>query len=92
MKELLDKAKQADNDYFIQNTSFLRVRNLQLGYTLPTAVGEKVGFSKLRIYASGENLFTFTDFEGFDPERGITDSGIQYPLHKTYTFGINLTF
>lgn len=83
---------QNDNDYYIQNTSFLKVKSLQLGYSLPSEVIGKMGMTKLRVYLSGENLFTFTQFEGFDPERGLTSSGVSYPIHKTYTFGINLTF
>lgn len=87
-----NQLSQSDNDYFIQNTSYLKVRNVQLGYSLPASVLDRIGISRLRVYGSAENLFTFTKFEGWDPERSLFQAGVTYPIHKTFTFGINLTF
>jgi TonB-linked SusC/RagA family outer membrane protein len=58
----------------IENGAFLRVRNVQLGYTLPTAISQKVGMSRTRIYVAAQNLFTFTEYSGYDPEIGSRDS------------------
>ena len=79
---------------FVQDASYLRLKNIQIGYTLPHKITRKVGINKLRIYFSGENLLTFTDLSPiFDPEtidKGW--GGSVYPISKTVSFGINLTF
>ncbi len=75
--------------FWKQDASFLRVKSIQLGYTLPKIKG----IDKARIYLNGENLFTFTDFEGYDPERSQTATGIsRYPLQKTISFGVQVSF
>ena len=84
--------------YFVEDGSFLRLKNIQLGYSLPNSVIDKMGATSLRVYIQGTNLLTFTDYTGFDPEinaignnqlnLGI-DSNI-YPQSKIITFGINL--
>lgn len=86
------------SDFFVEDGDYLRIRNIQLGYTLPTNVIEKIGASKIRIYTSVNNVFTFTDYEGFDPSannggpiNGTNDQGF-YPQARTYIFGFNLTF
>lgn len=86
---------------FLLNAAYLRLKNIQLGYTLPAALSQKIYLQKARIYVSGENLLTFTSLPGtFDPETTIasdpTNSGYQpgriYPLSKVLSFGVNLTF
>ena len=85
------------SDLFVKNGDYLRLRNIQLGYTLPQRITKKVLISSLRLYVSAENLLTFTKYEGFDPEisAGGTSIGIDrgiYPQARTYTFGLNLKF
>lgn len=79
--------------FYVEDASYLRMRNLEIGYTLPASLTERFGISKLRIYGSGQNLLTFTKMENFDPERargGGTDQ--LTPLYKVYTLGLNLKF
>jgi TonB-linked SusC/RagA family outer membrane protein len=84
------------SDLYIKNGSYMRLKNIQLGYTLPKSVTNKVLISSLRVYVAADNLFTFTGYKGFDPEisydksNGI-DRGI-YPQARTLTVGFNLNF
>ena len=76
------------------DASFLRLRNLQVGYTLPAQLTRKAYIQRLRFYASFDNLLTITGYKGMDPEIGSTmgiDKGV-YPQARVYTFGLNLTF
>lgn len=76
--------------YFIENGSFLKLRNVQIGYNLPQKVVEKMKMSKFRFYLSGQNLLTFksADFTGVDPE----NPNYGYPIPMSLTFGINIGF
>lgn len=79
--------------FYIQDASYLRMKNLEIGYSLPASLVSKIGISKLRIYAGAQNLLTFTKLENFDPERARgrnTDQNV--PLYKVYTFGLNVKF
>jgi TonB-linked SusC/RagA family outer membrane protein len=86
------------SDYFVEDASFLRIQNVQLGYTLPKNLVNKVKIDKIRFYAAVSNLYTFTDYTGFDPTASTGDpigGGIDYgfyPSARTYTFGLNLNF
>ncbi|MCM5664033.1 SusC/RagA family TonB-linked outer membrane protein [Galbibacter mesophilus] len=83
----------ATSDFYIQDASYLRLKNLELGYTIPNDVTDKFGVSRLRLYLAGQNLVTWTDFENFDPERARGGNSDQLtPLYKIYTIGINLQF
>lgn len=85
----------AINDKYLQNIGYLRLKNLMIGYTLPEVWMKKVGVQRCRLYVSGENLFTWTPFETdyIDPEQPIADSnGRTYPLSKTISVGLDLTF
>ncbi|MND58701.1 TonB dependent receptor [compost metagenome] len=78
---------------FIEDGSYLRVKNVTLGYTLPQSLMQKIKLQKVRIYLSAQNLFTFTNYSGFDPE--VSANGIDfnvYPVTKTISAGINLNF
>lgn len=79
---------------YLQNAAYMRLKNLQLGYTLPDRWVQKAGISKCRLFVSGENLLTFTSlFDVFDPETcagGI--GGNVYPLSRTWSLGLSLTF
>lgn len=82
------------SDFFLENGSYLRVKNITLGYTLPKSLfGNAPGAPNLRVYASGENLLTFTKYSGMDPEVGNygVDGGT-YPVSRVVSFGLNLTF
>ncbi len=86
------------SDYYVEDASYLRIQNIQLGYTLPSFITDKIKLSKLRFYASVSNLYTFTDYIGYDPAATTGDpigGGIDYgfyPVARTYTFGLNLNF
>jgi hypothetical protein len=86
------------SDRFIEDGSYLRIKSLQLGYTLPSATLNSLGISKLRIYTSATNLFTFTNYSGLDPEigtRGTLEIGIDrgfYPSPRIFQMGLSATF
>ena len=83
------------NDKYIQNIGYLRLKNLVIGYTLPKEWVQKAYIQNLRVYVSGENLITWTPFETdyIDPEQPIADSnGRSYPLSKTFSVGLDITF
>lgn len=97
------------NDHFLQNVAYCRLKNITLSYTFPKEMMKKIHMSGLRIYVTGENLFTWSPLrkvtKNFDPEFGAGDSdftnsttagdyadGYNYPMLKSITFGINLTF
>jgi len=85
---------------WIENGSYLKLRNLTIGYTLPDPLLRKFYIKHLRIYASSQNLFTITKYSGLDPEIGIqngnpTQNGVDngtYPLSRAFTVGLNVTF
>ncbi len=80
------------SDYWMLNAAYLRMKNLQFGYSLPTHLLDKISISQCRVYFSGQNLLTFDNFlDGFDVEAPVGDSGY-YPMVKTFTFGINAKF
>ncbi len=76
------------SDFWIQNKSFVKIRNIQLGYTLPKALIPNTAIDRFRIYTSLENFFTFTKYDGLDPEV----SGVDYPAMKQVVLGVNLSF
>jgi len=81
---------RAETTFWLDNLAYLRMKNIQVGYTLPRNWMQKIGIANLRVYGSAENLFTITGFRGLDPEKGshVSDA---YPLLKTISFGLNLT-
>jgi TonB-linked SusC/RagA family outer membrane protein len=80
-------------DFWYRDASFLRLKNAQIGYTLPKAVFGRSGISNLRLYVSGENLFTISDFyKGWDPEMVTGGSAWYYPLTRMYVAGLSLKF
>lgn len=79
------------SSFWIMNASYLRLKNVQLGYSLPKAWCDYIKVPKIRLYYSGQNLLTFTKYnKGFDPES--PEGGSNYPQVKTNTFGLNITF
>lgn len=83
------------SDYWLRNASFLRVKNVQIGYTLPKSFTQKIGIEQVRVYLSGQNLFSFNSFyKGWDPENeiGTGDQPSYYPINAIYSFGFNFKF
>ena len=85
------------SDLYIHDGSYLRLKNIELGYTIPEFITKKVFISRLRVYASVENLLTFTKYWGFDPEisSAATSCGVDfgvYPQPRTIRVGVNLAF
>lgn len=80
------------SDRFLESGSYFRLKNLQIGYSLPHNLIRKAGFQNCRFYVQGGNLFTITKYKGFDPE---VSSGVDYgnyPQSRTFIFGVNLTY
>lgn len=77
-----------NSDFWLQNKAYMRIKNIQLGYTFPNALTQKIAVQNLRVFGSMENFWTFTKYKGFDPEV----SGTNYPTMKQVVFGIGLTF
>ena len=85
-----------------QNASYIRLKTLELGYTLPKAITSKVNIKSMRVYVNGYNLLTFSKLNGIDPERPGSSTGVgtssntvdmyQYPNNRTYTVGVNIKF
>ncbi len=89
------------SDYYVEDGSYLRLRNLQIGYTLPAEFGRQLALSRVRFYVSGQNLLTLTKYSGVDPEigqvggAGSTVTGVDvgnYPTSRFYTLGVNVQF
>lgn len=81
------------DDRLLEDASFLRLKNLMLGYSLPSGILAKTRFiAGLRIYLQAQNLFTFTKFTGLDPEGTGNIYMAQYPMSRQYTFGLDITF
>lgn len=95
------------SDYFVEDASYLRIQNIQLGYTLNPRISELAKITKLRLYVGVNNLYTFTKYKGFDPgasygptnadnvSQSVIGSGIDdgfYPNPRTYLLGLNINF
>lgn len=95
------------SDYFVEDASYVRIQNVQLGYTLNPNISQKAGITKLRLYAQVNNLYTFTKYKGFDPgasfgpgnrdnvSQSPIGAGIDYgfyPIPRTYLLGLNINF
>ena len=99
----IDQATANENSrmssVFIENGSYLRIKNLAIGYTLPKKWLQKVKIENLRVYFNVQNLYTFTKYKGYDPEVGAYNQGVllrgvdyaRYPSQRIYTFGLNLS-
>lgn len=87
------------SDRFVEDGSFIRLKNLQVGYTIPEAASGRLGLGACRIYVSGQNLLTFTRYSGLDPEIGQIGSSLElgidkgfYPQARVFIGGINVNF
>lgn len=97
---LLDPNQNARvSDRFVENGAYMRIKNVQLGYELPKSLLKKIQFEKFRLYVSAQNLFTFTQYSGMDPEigayGGTLNAGVDrgfYPQARVWLGGVNVTF
>jgi len=99
-----DATSQQVSSYFLENGSYLRMRNIQLGYTLPSSIQRRLGLGQTQIYIQGQNLFTFTRYTGLDPDINLRSSGADnqdihmgvdegaYPVARTILGGLRLSF
>ncbi|NME72557.1 SusC/RagA family TonB-linked outer membrane protein [Flammeovirga aprica] len=86
------------SDYFLESGTYLRLKNLEVAYTLSNKLCKKAGIQSLRIFLSGQNLWTLTDYSGMDPEIGIENGDVlafgidrgMYPQARVYSIGLNL--
>jgi TonB-linked SusC/RagA family outer membrane protein len=99
MTEKTDNRNYRTSDMFIESGAFFRLKNVTLGYTLPTALTQTLRLSKARVYVTGQNVFVITDYSGMDPELGnvqgnqqINVDYAQYPQARTWTIGAQLSF
>ncbi len=88
---------RGDSDLWLEDGSYLRIKNITLGYTIPDSAISKIGIKKIRIFVTAQNLFTLTGYTGYDPEigGGIGTRGMDignYPTLATYLGGVNLSF
>lgn len=84
-----DAINYQPSDYWLYNAGFLKLRNIQLGYTVPKHLSDKISATSIRLFASAENLLTISSFEGLDPEMG---PNIGYPIMKQFAGGIVVGF
>ncbi len=94
-EKLNDKGNQQPSSHFVEDGSYLRMKNLQIGYSLPDKTLQKIGFKRVRLYLQATNLFTITKYSGLDPEinAGGVAMGIDrgaWPTPKQFLFGVNV--
>ncbi len=92
-----DNSNTRASDRYVEDASFLKIKDIQIGYTFPINMVKKAKISRLRIYAQVKNAYTFTEYSGYDPEisGGIFETGIDrgiYPQARTWSAGIDLKF
>jgi TonB-linked SusC/RagA family outer membrane protein len=80
-----------NSDFWKHNVKYIKLRNLEFGYSLPESFLKKANIKRARVYFSGQNLLTLSNVKGVDPEINAT-SGLVYPTTRIYNFGLNLTF
>ncbi|MBO4434175.1 MAG: TonB-dependent receptor [Bacteroidales bacterium] len=81
-----------NNSRFVEDGAYLRLKNVQLGYTLPQSLTQRAGFSRARVYVSASNVLTLTSYSGYDPEVGGGVDYGNYPQSRTVMLGLNLNF
>ena len=99
----IDQATANENarmsNIFIEDGTYVRIKNLAIGYTLPKTLLRKVGIENVRVYFNVQNLYTFTKYNGYDPEVGSYNQNVllhgvdyaRYPSQRIFTFGLNLS-
>ncbi len=84
-------ANTATTTFWLDDMSYLRLKNIQVGYTFPQKLSKKLGIANLRITGSAENLLTITSYRGLDPEKAGDNDNL-YPLNKAYSLSVQLGF
>ncbi len=79
------------NTYYMMNTNYIRLKNVEIGYNLPESIGRKVGINNLRLYVNGLNLITWANQDIFDPE-AVNSSLQYYPQSRIINAGVTVTF
>lgn len=90
LSDKLNSNNRKISTWFMQDGSFIRLKSLEVGYTLPSRLTSKIGINNLRLYVSGTNLLTFSPFKLWDPE--MNGYGLKYPIQKVFNFGVNVSF
>ena len=88
------------SDRYVEDGSYIRLKNITLGYTFPSKLIKKFGINNLRLYANIQNLLTITGYDGYDPEIGASTQSTnvygldygRYPSPTVYSFGLNVSF
>jgi TonB-linked SusC/RagA family outer membrane protein len=78
--------------YFVKNDSYLRLKNVEIGYTIPDQLIKKIGFQKLRVFANGFNVLTWDNIPYMDPEHPSSTYGYLYPITRNFNVGLEVTF
>jgi TonB-linked SusC/RagA family outer membrane protein len=82
-----------NNDFMLQNSRYIRLKSLVVGYTLPKSITQRVKLERVRIYFSGNDLWEKTSIkDGYDPEMGEASQNVGYPFYRTWSFGLNVGF
>jgi hypothetical protein len=92
-----DNLNARASDRYLEDGSFIKIKDLQMGYSFTSAMLKKIKISKLRVFGQVRNAFTFTNYSGFDPEiaGGIFESGIDrgiFPQARTWSLGVDVRF
>jgi hypothetical protein len=85
----------SQSSFWVHDISFIKLKNIQFGYTCPNILASKLGFRKIYVYANAQNIYTLVnkDYEGYDPERNTFNSGTNlYPVPRIISIGVNLNF
>ena len=87
----------SNSDRYLEDGSYCRLKSMQIGFTLPESVAKKLSVSKCRFYLAGDNLITWTNYKGYNPDigRGLGQRGVdfrQYPLNQSYHIGFQMNF
>lgn len=89
LKGVTDAQNGRTSNYYLYDASYAKLRNLQIGYTLPAQIASRLSMARFRVYVAGENLLTLTKFPGLDPEIGPNPN---YPTMRQFSLGLNVTF
>jgi len=81
-----------NSDWWTVGSSYLRLKTMVVGYNLPETVMSKIGIAGIRLYYTGQNLLTFSNITHIDPEMGYNERENSYPVMRTHTFGVDITF
>ncbi|PGH39509.1 MAG: SusC/RagA family TonB-linked outer membrane protein, partial [Candidatus Nephrothrix sp. EaCA] len=87
-----NQKNRVGNSWFLQDASYLRLKNINFGYAIPQKLVRRIKAERLRIYFSADNLLTFTKYKYLDPERGGDGAFVAYPQNKVVSLGLNLTY